>query len=85
MSSARQETLTRLIGCGCSSSSPLPPPPTGIIPLPIFEDLMYRVASSGGYSGTKTEFKETFADRLNSSTNYPFFTTPFLSYIDSYL
>ena len=70
MSSARQETLTRLIGCGCSSSSPLPPPPTGIIPLPIFEDLMYRVASSGGYSGTKTEFKETFADRLNSSTNY---------------
>lgn len=24
----------------------------------------------GGYSGTKTEFKEIFADRLNSSTNY---------------
>lgn len=70
MSSARQETLTRLIGYGCSSSSPLPPTPTEIIPLPIFEDLMYRVASSGGYSGTKAEFKEVFADRLNSSTNY---------------
>ena len=44
MSSARQETLTRLIGYECSSSSPLPPTPTEIIPLPIFEDLMYRAS-----------------------------------------
>lgn len=71
MSDARQETLTRLMGCGCGCvpSSPPPPFPSNVMPLSVFEDLMYRVAYSGGYAGTKTEFGEDLASCLNNLRN----------------
>ena len=48
MSDTRQETLTRLMGCGCVPPSPPPSFPSNVMPLSVFEDLMYRVAYSGG-------------------------------------
>ena len=68
MSDARQETLTRLMGCGCVPPPPPPPFPSNVMPLSVFEDLVYRVAYCGGYAGTKTEVGEDLANCLNNST-----------------
>lgn len=69
MSNARRETLTRLIDCECVPPSPPPSFPPNVMPLSVFEDLMYRVAYSGGYVGTKTEFGEDLANCLNNSSS----------------
>ena len=65
MNDTRYETLIRLMQCEC-----VPPPssfPSNVISLSEFEDLMYRVAHSSGYTGTKTEFGEDLANCLNNS------------------
>ena len=67
MSSLRRDTLTRLI------EYENPPSyshfPTVDIPICVFAEMMYKVAYSSGYEGTKTEFTEDFVNCLNGSQN----------------
>lgn len=67
MSSLRRDTLTRLIECenppSCSHF------PAADIPICVFAEMMYKVAYSSGYEGTKTEFTEDFVNCLNGSQN----------------
>lgn len=65
MSSLRQDTLTRLNECESPPfCSPFPAP---IMPISVFAEMMYKVACSSGYEGTKTEFTEDFVNCLNGS------------------
>ena len=65
MSSLRRDTLTRLIEYenppSCSHF------PTVDIPICVFAEMMYKVAYSSGYKGTKTEFTKDFVNCLNGS------------------
>lgn len=67
MSSTRAQTRERLLydekTC-CPSSFPTP-----IVPLSVFEDMMYKVAYVSGYIGTKTDFKEDLANALNGANS----------------
>lgn len=65
MSNLRQDTLTRLSECEYPPfCSPFPAP---VMPISIFAEMMYKVAYSSGYKGTKTEFTEDFVNCLNGS------------------
>lgn len=66
MSNLRQATANRLYGCDCN---PTPPPfPDEVMPLSVFEDLMYKTAYSAGYIGSKTDFRQDLADSLNGAS-----------------
>lgn len=65
MSNLREATANRL--CGCDCGTPSPPFPSHMIPISVFEEMMYKVAYSSGYVGTKAEFTEDLANALNNS------------------
>ena len=67
MSSLRRDTLTRLIEC--ENHPPCSHSPANDIPICVFAEMMYKVAYSSGYEGTKTEFTEDFVNCLNGSQN----------------
>ena len=66
MSNLREATAQRLHGCDCAT--PAPPMPSHIMPISIFEEMMYKVAYVAGYVGTKKEFSEDLANALNNAT-----------------
>ena len=63
MSNLREATANRLYGCDCGT--PSPPFPSHIIPISVFEEMMYKVAYVAGYVGTKADFSEALANALN--------------------
>lgn len=65
MSNLRNQTLNRLHNCDCHT--PPPPFPEPMMPLVMFEDMMYKVAYISGYAGTKAEFSEDLVKALNGS------------------
>ena len=65
MSNLRNNTLNRLQNCDCQT--PAPPFPSPVIPISLFEEMMYKVAYVAGYVGTKTEFSEDLASALNGA------------------
>ena len=65
MSNLRKDTLNRLHNCDCHT--PAPPFPSQVIPISVFEDMMYKVAYVAGYVGTKTSFSEDLANALNGA------------------
>ena len=69
MSNLRDQTMNRLNNASfCMPGAPMPAP---VMPLSIFEEMMYKVAYENGYSGTKTDFTEGFVNALleNSSVS----------------
>lgn len=65
MSNLREATMNRLHGCNCET--PSPPFPTHIIPVSVFEELMYKVVESSGYVGEKETFIEDFIKSLETA------------------
>lgn len=65
MSNLRKDTLSRLNNCDCHT--PPPPFPSHVMPISLFEEMMYKVAYVAGYVGTKTEFTEDLASALNGA------------------
>lgn len=65
MSNLRNQTLNRLHNCDCHT--PPPPFPEPMMPLAMFEDMMYKVAYISGYAGTKAEFSDDLVKALNGS------------------
>ena len=62
MSNLRDQTLNRLNNVSfCIPNTPIP---ASVMPLSIFEEMMYKVAYENGYSGTKTDFTEDFVNVL---------------------
>ena len=63
----RSQTRDRLMydDCGCRPN--LPPLPVPVMPISIFEDMMYKVVYSSGYVGTKADFKEDLVNLLNGA------------------
>ena len=67
MSDLRNQTMNRLNEASfCMPSAPMPAP---VMPLSIFEEMMYKVAHENGYAGTKTEFSEGFVNSLIGNSN----------------
>ena len=69
MSNLRNDTLNRLHNCDCHT--PAPPFPSHVMPISLFEEMMYKVAYVAGYVGTKTEFSEALANALNGAQQVP--------------
>lgn len=67
MSDLRKATANRLSGCDCAPPPPMPMP-DHIMPLSVFEDLLYKVAYQSGYIGSKTDFRQDLADSLNGAS-----------------
>ena len=65
MSNLREATANRLYGCDCAT--PAPPMPSHVMPISVFEDMMYKVAYVAGYVVTKKEFSEDLANALNNA------------------
>ena len=65
MSNLRKDTLQRLNNCDCHT--PAPPFPSHVMPISLFEEMMYKVAYVAGYAGTKKEFTEDLAAALNGA------------------
>lgn len=68
MANLRNETRTMLNNCGCDCDCgprPQPPFPAPVIPMSVFEEMMYRVAYNAGYMGSKTDFRDDLANSLN--------------------
>ena len=65
MSNLRKDTLSRLDNCDCHT--PAPPFPSNVMPISLFEEMMYKVAYVAGYIGTKKEFAEDLAAALNGA------------------
>jgi hypothetical protein len=65
MSNLRKDTLNRLNNCDCHT--PAPPFPSHVMPISLFEEMMYKVAYVAGYIGTKKEFAEDLAATLNGA------------------
>ena len=65
MSNLRKDTLNRLDKCDCHT--PAPPFPSNVMPISLFEEMMYKVAYVSGYIGTKKEFSEDLAAALNGA------------------
>lgn len=65
--SNREQTRDRLLyeDPGCHCAPPPPPFPSHVMPLSVFEDMMYNVAYVAGYAGTKTDFRQDLAEVLN--------------------
>lgn len=65
MFNLRQETLNRLNTCEQPPNcNPFPAP---IMPISVFEEMLYKVAFYAGYEGTKTDFTKDFVNCLNGS------------------
>lgn len=67
MSNLRRQTLNRLKDidfCIPNLSIPIPNP---IMPLFVFEDMMYKVARKNGYLGSKTDFTKDFVKSLTEN------------------
>ena len=63
MSNLRNQTMNRLNEASfCMPGAPMPAP---VMPLSIFEELLYKVAYEYGYTGTKTDFSEDFLKALS--------------------
>lgn len=69
MSNLRNDTLNRLNNCDCHT--PAPPFPSHVMPISLFEEMMYKVAYVAGYVGTKSEFSEALANALNGAQEIP--------------
>lgn len=91
MSNLRNQTMNRLNEASfCMPGAPMPAP---VMPLSIFEELLYKVAYEYGYTGTKAEFSEGFLNSLNglssnivqssSVSEFPEVGTEGAIYIDS--
>ena len=62
MSNLRDQTLNRLNNVSfCIPNAPIPSP---VMPLSVFEEMMYKVAYENGYSETKTDFLNDFVRSL---------------------
>lgn len=62
MSNLRDQTMNRLNNASfCMPCAPIPAP---VMPLSIFEEMMYKVAYENGYSETKTDFLNDFVRSL---------------------
>lgn len=64
MSNSRQLTRDLIpdnMNCGCQP----PPTPVGGYSLSVFTDMMFQVAKSNGYLGTKNDFENDFIASLN--------------------
>lgn len=91
MSNLRNQTMNRLKEAGfCMPGAPMPVP---VMPLSIFEELLYKVAYEYGYTGTKEDFSEDFLNSLSglssnivqsdSISEFPEVGTEGAIYIDS--
>ena len=65
MSNLRKDTLNRLDKCDCHT--PAPPFPSNVMPISLFEEMMYKVAYVAGYCGSKKEFADDLAAALNGA------------------
>lgn len=65
MANLREATANRLYGCDCHT--PSPPLPSHIMPISVFEDMMYKVAYVSGYAGEKEDFAEDFVEALKNA------------------
>lgn len=65
MSNLRKDTLSRLHNCDCNI--PAPPFPSHVMPISLFEEMLYKVIYSAGYEGTKKEFLENFITILEQT------------------
>lgn len=65
MSNLREATANRLHGCDCGT--PSPPFPSHMMPLSVFEEMMYKVAYASGYAGEKQDFTEDFVESLRNA------------------
>lgn len=65
MSNLREATANRLYGCDCGT--PSPPFPSHIIPISVFEEMMYKVAYASGYVGEKQDFTEDLVEALENA------------------
>ena len=96
MSNSRQLTRDLIpdnMNCGCQP----PPTPVGGYSLSVFTDMMFQVAKSNGYLGTKNDFENDFIASLNGASgsangviiqrgsvnDFPQVGTPSGIYIDS--
>ena len=96
MSNSRQLTRDLIpdnMNCGCQP----PPTPVGGYSLSVFTDIMFQVAKSNGYLGTKNDFENDFIASLNGASgsangviiqrgsvnDFPQVGTPSGIYIDS--
>ena len=66
MANLRKDTMHRL--CDCDCNTPSPPGPSHIMPLSVFEEMMYKVAYASGYIGSKTDFREDLINSLNGAS-----------------
>ena len=91
MSNLRNQTMNRLNEASfCMPGAPMPAP---VMPLSIFEELLYKVAYEYGYTGTKADFSEDFLNSLSglssnivqsdSVSEFPEVGTEGAIYIDS--
>lgn len=67
MSNSRQLTRDLIpdnMNCGCQP----PPTPVGGYSLSVFTDMMFQVAKSNGYLGTKNDFENDFITSLNGAS-----------------
>lgn len=69
MSNLRKDTMNRLNNCDCHT--PAPPFPAHVMPISLFEEMMYKVAYVAGFVGTKADFSEALANALNGSQQLP--------------
>ena len=69
MSNLRKDTLSRLGNCDCHT--PAPPFPSHVMPISLFEEMMYKVAYVAGFAGTKADFSEALAQALNGAQQVP--------------
>ena len=65
MSNLRRDTLNRLDNCDCHT--PAPPFPSNVMPISLFEEMMYKVAYVAGYVGSKKDFSADLAAALNGA------------------
>lgn len=65
MANLREATANRLYGCDCHT--PSPPLPSHMMPISVFEDMMYKVAYVSGYAGEKEDFTEDFIEALKNA------------------
>lgn len=72
MSDLRKATAERLYDCNCDCKPRPPAPmPDGMMPLSVFEDLLYKTATYAGYVGSKTDFRKDLSDSLNGASQIP--------------
>lgn len=65
MSNLRKETLNRLDKCDCHS--PAPPKPSNVMPISLFEEMIYKVVQVAGYTEGKKEFLKDLVSALNGA------------------